>query len=678
MKASLAWINRYLDRSVDAQEAATVLTRIGFPVEEMEQVTTTAGVEDMQLDVEVTSNRSDVLSHIGVAREIAAATQRELVLPDIELVEEGDPVDQVTSVENHAAEDCPVYTARVIRGVKVGPSPTWMADHLEAAGLRTVNNVVDITNYVLLEMGQPLHAFDMARLAEGRIVVRHAMQAEPFIALNESKHELQKRMLVIADARKPQCMAGIMGGLTSEVTDATTDVLLESARFDPLSVRRTSRKLKLASDSSYRYERGVDPRGIEAASRRATALIVEYAGGTLCQGVIRVGEDEPEPLELGLNPQRCRDLLGIDLSDQDQVELLAALHFSPRLEQGWIICTIPTYRLDLLREVDLIEEVARLHGLDQVPIRERIELVTRQPQESVKARRVLGQSLTAHGYHETVTPSFLARPYAKAFLLENQQLMSLIDERRKAESDLRPSLLPSLMVCRKANQDAGNQHVKLYEVASTWLRFPEDHIETRKLAMLSDATDKQQAVREVKSALSEMVERLAGRAAMSTMRFEPTQDRRFTAAATIIFQDQTLGLMGLIARSVQDVFDLQTPLFAAEIEIKTVLDCYPPTREVTSLPRFPGIERDLSIVVDETVTWAMITAAIEPLKLDLLEKLDFVTVYRGKPIVKGRKSVSLRLLFRDPQKTLRHDAVDAQVTQVVDALKNAVTAELRQ
>ncbi len=239
----------------------------------------------------------------------------------------------LTSVHNEADDLCPVYTARVITGVKVGPSPQWLVERLEAVGLRSVNNVVDVTNFVLLEYAQPLHAFDLNKLSEKRIVVRRAKNGEAFTAIDGSKHELRERMLVIADADKPVAVAGVMGGLDSEVSDSTSDLLLESAMFDPLSVRRTSRALKLASDSSFRFERGVDPRGIEAASRRAVELILELAGGTLAEGMIRTGEPEPQPHELALRTQRCRDLLGVDLSDDQQ----AAVARPPRpvAAAGW-------------------------------------------------------------------------------------------------------------------------------------------------------------------------------------------------------------------------------------------------------------------------------------------------------------------------------------------------------
>lgn len=679
MKTSLAWLNQYLEPAVSEEEAAEILTQVGFPVEEREQVTLASGGTDVQLDVEITSNRSDALSHVGLAREIAAATGRTLSPPSTQLPDaSNEQVQSLTSVDNTAQDLCPVYTARVIRGVKVGPSPQWLVDFLEAAGLRSVNNVVDVTNYVLLELGQPLHAFDMAKLEGQRIVVRRAEKNERFTAIDHSEHTLRSDMLVIADAARPVAVAGVMGGLDSEVGEATADVLLESARFDSLSVRRTSRALKLASDSSYRFERGVDPLGVERASQRATALILELAGGALAEGVIRAGEAEPQPTQVALRPKRCAALLGVDLSAKEQGEYLQALGLAPQVSDEQITCTVPTFRLDLVREVDLIEEVARLYGMDRIPVREQLNLIVRGPQSSVQARDVLASTLVAHGYHETITPSFLSERQAVAFVDQSAQLTALEDESKRAESTLRPSVLPSLLVCRKANQDAGNDAVQLFETASVWRQAGEQTQEQRVLAMLADADDAEHTLRAMRGAIVETVERLGGAAATSALNIEAAEaNAQYAVSAKVKLHDKVVGQYGLASTKVQDLFSLQTRIALAELDLSALMSLYPPSRQVGDLPRFPGIERDLSIVVDEAITWARIEQTIRDANLEKLELLQFVTVYRGKPIAKGQKSVSLRLLFRDPQQTLRHEQVDPQVNKAVGLLEQSVGATLR-
>ncbi|HEX7010527.1 MAG TPA: phenylalanine--tRNA ligase subunit beta [Phycisphaeraceae bacterium] len=678
MKTSLAWLNSYLDRPADANEAQQQLARVGFPVDSLDEVALPSGTRDAVLEVEVTSNRSDCLCHLGLARELAAATDRVLTPPPVDLpAEAGPPVDRLARVIHEGKEWCPLYTARVIEGVTIGPSPSWLVDRLQAAGLRSVNNVVDITNFVLLEMGQPLHAFDLARL-EGRcVVVRRARQGEPFVAIDSSRHELTPQVLVIADEQRPVAVAGVMGGLESEVTSRTRDILLESAMFEPLAVRRASRMLKLASDSSYRFERGVDPRGVEAASRRAAALILELAGGRLAQGVIRVGQPEPTPHQVSMRVDRCNALLGLTLTPQQQAQYLARLGLEPRLADDHITCTIPTHRLDLRREVDLIEEVARLHGLEQIPTRDRIAIEVRPQQQAVLAQRELGRVLVAHGYHETITFSFVSPKHGRPFVPAGREPVLIPDDRRRAEPMLRPSLLPSLLLCRKSNQDLGNTDVRLFEAAATWHRHKDEIIETQRLALLRDADDPQQALRELRGAMEELIERLGGAEAKRSLRFESESHANFAAAVTIRLGDAAIGHMGLVDDATCRLFDVKTALVAAEVELDRIIALYPPQRQVEPLPRFPAIERDLSVVVDQATPWENIQTAVEQAQLDKLEGLTFIGTYRGKPIEPGRKSVSFRLIFRDPAKTLRHEEVDPQVARVVEVLKDRVGAQLR-
>lgn len=673
MKISLDWLNRYLDQPVSADQAERLLSAQGLPIESRE-----AAGDDLVLDVEVTSNRSDCLSHVGVAREIAAGSDRRLKLPDAALPSEAEePAAALTSVVNEREDLCPVYTARVIRGVKVGPSPAWLVKRLEAIGLRGVNNVVDVTNFVLMEMGQPLHAFDLARLAGRRIVVRAAKAGEGFTAIDGTKHTLTDQMLVIADAARPVAVAGVMGGLDSEVGAATTDVLLESAQFAPLSVRRTSRRLKLSSDSSHRFERGIDPRGVERASRRAAALIVELAGGALAQGVLRAGADEPTPRAVTMRVARCNSLLGLAIPPEHMVNWLERLGLEPHLDPArqTITCRIPTHRLDLAREVDIIEEVARLHGVEDVPVSQRIHIVARAAQPHVAARQQLGRVLTAHGYHETVNFSFIAPRLGELFVPADAAAVMIDDERRKAEPMLRPSLLPSLMACRKSNQDVGNADLRLFEAASTWTLQQGRIVERRMLALLCDAPNAQHAVRDVRGTIEELIRRLAGSAVK--LEFKPMTQANFNAAAGIVLDGAGLGIIGAVDRPALERFDLQTPVAAAELEMDPLLAPYPPTVRVAQLPRFPGIERDLSIIVREQIAWDQIEQEIRAANPALLETLDFVTTYRGKPIAKGFKSATLRLTFRDPQTTLRHDQVDVQIAAVVQRLKETLAAELR-
>jgi phenylalanyl-tRNA synthetase beta chain len=671
VNTSLDWLNTYLDRPADAEEAVQVLTDAGFPLDEEKQT------DDGQVyyDFEVTSNRPDCLSHVGLARELAAATGRQLSPPDIQLrAGEGDVHDS-TSVANDAEDICPLYTARIIRGVKIAPSPAWLAERVAAIGLRPVNNVVDVTNFVLFEMGQPLHAFDLNQLAEKRIVVRRATKDEPFVAIDGSNHKLSDQMLVIADAEKPVAVAGVMGGAHSEVTDQTTDILIESALFDPLSIRTTSRALKLASDSSFRFERGVDPLGIERASRRAAALILEVAGGTLADGVIVAGkEPSTDPIAVTLNPAHCCELLGIEISTDRMVELLAALELNSKLEGDLIHCAAPSHRADLRREVDLIEEVARLHGYDQIHIDPKMELVIRPPQPSVLARQNISDVLVAHGYHQMVTFSFMRPDHAEIFYDAGLREARVDTEKKGAEPTLRPSLIPSLLACRKNNQDAGNESVQLFEEASVFAMNDDGFVENRRVGVLSDADDAAQTLRKLRGTLEEVAEAVGATLTVAAA----TATRPWSdALAEIMCNGQTMGRYGLVNGATLKRFGLQRSVVVAELDYDILVAQFPTDPVLRDLPRFPPIDRDLSIVVDEAVAWSQVSQIIEEAKPALMESVSFVTTYRGKPIPAGRKSVTCRMCFRDPSRTLQHDEVTEQVTQVVAALASGLGAELR-
>ena len=678
MKTSLAWLNSYLDKPINADQAEPLLTDVGFPFDGQDELTLSTGASDTLLDVEVTSNRGDCLSHLGLAREAAAASDRSLVPPSIGLPDgTGQPVGEMTSVESNQPELCPLYTARVITGVKIGPSPTWLIERIEGAGLRSVNNVVDITNFVLLELGQPLHAFDMARLAGRKIIVRRAADGEMFTAIDGSRHELTGMMLVIADAEKPVAVAGVMGGLDSEVTETTTDILLESAIFEPLSVRSTSRALKLASDSSFRFERGVDPLGVDRASRRAAQLIVELAGGRLADGVIRVGQDDPTPAEVSMRISRCKALLGIDLEPQAIRGSLESLGLNPQTDGDTVTCTIPTFRLDLKREVDLIEEVGRLYGYDHIQIKPRLELEVRPRQTDITARQELGRVLAAHGYHETITPSLLTEEHATAFCPGSLKPMALAGETRRKDKFLRPSLLPSLLNCRKHNQDRGNVGVRLFEVAGTWGDRDGQTCEVTTLSTLTDAPDPHEGFRSARGAIEELTATLGGDKMAGTLALEPVEDARYQPAAKVMLLGEERGRIGVLSEALQNQFGLQTPVVLTEVDYTPFVDQFPPKRTVGNLPRYPGIERDLSIVVDEAVTWRQVEQCVTDADPKMLEALEFLTIFRGKQIGKGKKSLSLRMLFRNPDATLRHEEIDPQVNTVVEKLKQGVGAELR-
>lgn len=693
MLISVKWLNALLNPGppgtagpFSADEAERVLTFAGFPIESR---TPLAG-GDERLDVEVTSNRGDVLSHVGVAREIAAATGRELKLsrPAWDPARgpgSGEKVGSVASLENLAARGCPRFTARVVRNVRVGPSPAWLVSALESVGQRSINNVVDITNYVLFELGHPTHVFDFEKLAGKRIVVRGANEGEKLQTLDGKTHTLKSGELVVADAERAQGLAGIMGGEESSVTTQTRNVLIEAATWDPPSVRRVARRLQLRTDASHRYERYVDPRTTAEASARVAQLILEVAGGELMDGMLDEGPALPESKSVRMRAERCRALLGEPVATDEMARLLTALEIDAHVDRAAdeVICEIPPFRADLTREVDLIEEVARTHGYARIGVDDKMDVQIGPAQESERALRVIGETMAAMGFYETITFSFVTRDEAALFLPQDMRILSVDEARRPGQPALRPSVLAGLLRCRRVNQDArvvADGGVRLFEIGPG---FQEDSkgrsAEFRALAMLIDAPDAQEGLRRVRGAVESLVVRLGGAAAKLQIESSKpfTSADREGATASITLNGQKCGALRVFSDAALKFYDLDVPVAGAEIELNALLSLWPARVRAAAPPAFPAIDRDLSVIVDESVAWASIAREVERTSPARMEGFAFVGVYRGKQVGEGKKSVTMRLRFRDDARTLRHEEVDPQVAAVVESLGRAVGASLR-
>jgi phenylalanyl-tRNA synthetase beta chain len=668
MNISLNWLTDYIDVvALKAEELAEVLTHVGLNVDGIEE-----NDADIVLDVEVTSNRSDCLGYLGVARELGVALGKDVTPPQVPSFPAAGEVSDIAAVEVAEGELCPRYTARVIRNVKVGPSPRWLVERLEAAGLRSVNNVVDVTNFVLMEYSQPLHAFDYDKLAGHKIVVRRALGGEVMVAIDQTRCQLDENMLVIADTEKAVAIAGVMGGLDTEVGEATTNILLESAIFDPLSVRRTSRKLRLMSDSNYRFERGVDPVGVDEASRRACALIAELAGGEVVDGVIDVWAKPWQKHEVTLRASRCSKLLGVEVSAERQVEILDRLGLSPRRDGDSIVCTPPSFRPDLTREADLIEEVARHIGYDRVPVGGDVTHPVSAEGLPQRARREMQAVLTGCGYDEAMSPAFIDADEAMLFDASARPL-AVDTAVRKTNNVLRPTLLPSLLRACKTNQDAGNGEVSLFELASVLQaaadsEMPDEHVE------LGIITSRE--LRDLRGAIEVLLETFSPGC---EIKVEPaTLDGMAEGAAALLSVDgEPAGRLGQIAPEVLDRYGLEKPVVAAALRFEVLLERSGMVRLFEELPRFPAVNRDLSVIVDDAVTWQQLAEAIEAVGQPMRVGTDYVTTYRGKPIEAGRKSVTVTLTYRSSEGTLRSEQVDEQVSQVVDALAKRLGATLR-
>lgn len=668
MKISLEWLSQYLPGKLDAESAGETLTFGGLLVEVIEPFG-----QDSVLDVEVTSNRSDCLSYIGVARDLGTLLNRPTQPVEPFAAETAEPASSATSVSIEALDLCPHYTARVIRNVKIGPSPMWMQRRLEAMGLRPVNNIVDVTNYVMFEMGQPLHAFDYNALAEHRIVVRRAAAGESIVSIDGHERKLTPDMLVIADARRPVALAGVMGGKETEVSDKTVNILLESARFDPLSIRQTSRTLAMKSDSSYRFERQIDPTLPARASLRAAELILQTAGGELLQGVVEAGSKGYTPRVVSVRLSRMKALLGIELPADEVMDVYARLGFAPSLAEGVIRCAIPSWRLDLNIEADLIEEAIRVIGYGRVPVREEISIQVAPPEPDARAMELIRQSLVSAGYFESITFSWASDALVDRFRPAEAVTLLRADPRiRKADAQLRPSILPGLLEAVAHNQSVGNGQVRLFETGSTfWCDAAGKVVEKRRLALVGGEDE-----HEVRGAIEMLLEKL-DRQRVVTVR--PADHTGYGAreAGQIYWGSELVGTIGRVDAGTCDKLSLRSRPVAAELELSTLVAGCQHVPQLVPLPKFPAVRRDVSLIIDESIRYEQIAALVHELKLANLEDLEYVTTYRGKPLERGRKSMTVTLVFRSAMTTLTAEQVEASVQQMVEAAKSRLGAALR-
>ncbi|MGQ0627833.1 MAG: phenylalanine--tRNA ligase subunit beta [Phycisphaerales bacterium] len=715
MLISLAHLNTLIEPgNVTAEEAERLLTFIGFPIE-----STTPGADgDALLDVEVTSNRGDCLCHAGVAREVAAASGRRFLAPATTSVPPLGTVSEARAslagllVENRVPDACPLFTVRIIRGVKVGPSPAWLVARLAAVGQRSINNVVDVTNFVQSALGNPSHVFDWAKIRPGAdgtkaLIVRGAEKGEKLTLLDGKSVELRAGEIVVADGAGPSSLAGVMGGQDSGVTGTTTDVVLEVATWSPGRVRSAARRLQIRTDASHRFERFVDARTVDAASRRAAELIIQVAGGmleTAGSGVKAVGKPIPAAPTITFRPQRCRLVLGAGFTDDQIRTALGAQGVAIGNPGGesWA-CTPPDHRPDLKREIDFVEEVARTIGLEKIPLHERIAVRIAPPQSGEVATRELTRVLTGMGFFETVTVSFVSAKEAGLFCPKDWKTLRVSDSRRSDDGVLRPSAVASLLACRRANQHAragAEGAVRLFELASIYgeapektpARAPAGHVEQRTLTLIADAPAKgagagldsahsrrQAALRQVRAVVDGLVQAMMGKSARTEVRPEAPNCSGFDpdCSATIHVNGRPLGVMGLISAGALAHYELESPIAAAALDAPMLLEAYPPRELVTALPAFPATERDLSLVVDESLAWAEIDRCISSARPARMESLHFVGVYRGKPLDDGKKSVTLRMVFRDDTRTLRDDEVNSEVQRLIGETGKHLRAVVR-
>ncbi|MDA0590477.1 MAG: phenylalanine--tRNA ligase subunit beta [Planctomycetota bacterium] len=673
MIISWDWLEQYVKPTESPMVVAEKLMMTGLNLEGMEEVG-----YDLAVDLEVTSNRMDCLGHIGVAREASVSFGLDLTIPKARPAEGSSPVSDATSVEIECEDICPRYVARVIQGVKVGPSPKWMVDRLATVGVASINNLVDISNYVMLECGQPLHAFDFDKLAENRIVVRRAKKGEKIQAIDHKEYELTPDMCIIADAQNPVAIAGVMGGAATEISAATTNVLIEVAEFEQLAVRNTARALKLFSDSSHRFERGVDPHGLDWASRRCCELILEIAGGELLSGSVFAGQPLPEaPAPIELRFAQVNRILGINVPAEEAVAILKSLGFEQQGEttaEAASFVTPSWRRRDVTREADLIEEVARIYGYEKIPEDVLVPLsLSRRTLRDRVVERVTG-TLSGAGFYEAITLSLVDPKQEELFTPRPLETpLDIVHSDFRKMCRLRASLVPSLLASRRENERHGTFNAQLYEIASVYLS-PEPTDPAAQPKMLSLVSGCSFA--EMKGVL-EAVARSVDPAAGITV--APSSVPQFVEGrgADISVNGEFWGWFGELDRSVTDKLDLRDACLVAEVDLRVLDQIANLQPQFAELPKFPGMTRDLNFMLDESVKWDDVEAAVTNAAGPLLESVNFSSQYRGKQLPPDKKSYVLTIQYRSPDRTLTGEEVDSAQQAVIAACESQVGAQLR-
>jgi phenylalanyl-tRNA synthetase beta chain len=690
MNISYSWLKDLIDVEMSPDELAHRLTSVGLTVESVHPV-----ADDFVLDVDLTSNRPDCLSHLGVAREIGVITADKVKIADA-LKTEDVPLPAVLAfdvVRIEAPELCHRFTARIIRDVKIGRSPDWLIDRLESVGERAINNVADITNYVMLELGQPMHSFDLDKLTENRIVVRRAKAGERITTLDEVERTLDDSMLAICDAEKPVAVAGVMGGLDSAISDATSNVLLEVAYFKPESIRQTSRKLKLSTEASHRFERGVDIENLIRASNRATELICDIAGGTAADLIdFYPTKYEPRTVESQDISAAVKRLTSLDVSTHDCDRILNALGIEKEQDSIYIS---PSWRHDIAIEEDLVEEVARHVGYDKIENELPPAFGAGEYQPNETREKLLRQKLVDLGFDEAITYSFVDTKFDDTFesvpgLVDQnatETFVTLQDSVIEGAVRMRPSNLPGLLDAVRLNLNQQRRDLKLFEVGKVFARaLNENNLpnETENLTIVLTGSesleDRMLPTRELdfydaKGAIEAALEAVNINAAQFSAAAVRHLQRGQAAAITV--GQNPVGYVGRLNQDISSMYKFRHPVFVAELNLEAVLALPETAVNYRPLPKYPGISRDVSFVAERNVTFEAVRDEIMADKPDLCRSVDFVDVYEGKGLADNERSITIRFEYRSDDRTLTEEDVDPIHQRLIDSVIQKLGMRLR-
>ena len=661
---------------------------LGLPLD------TALNIGDTVLDVGVTPNRSDCLSMIGIAREVAAITGKKIKQPSMKVKESSEDINSLTSVKIIDADACPRYTARMIKNVQIGASPVWMKTRLEAAGFRAINNIVDVTNFVMLEMGQPLHAFDFNFLAEGKIVVRKSKQNEEFVSLDGKTRTLPEDTLLICDGLKPVAIGGIMGGLNSEVKEGTQVIFLESAYFNPTSIRRSARKLAMPTDAAFRFERGIDPEGVVKALNRAAQLIADLSGGSIYINYIDEYPEKITPVQdIPLRLNRIRQVIGMEIGAKDVVRILRSIGMILKPNgKGRYLVTPPSCRVDILREIDLIEEVVRLYGYDRVPSTLPAVAVTEIdiiPRLDLEER--IRQLLVGSGYTEIVNYSF-GIPTATDLLglPENDERRRMVRIKNPLGEDLssmRTTMIYGLLDTAKKNANNGSFDLSIFEIGRIFLRRKTGELPEEKnmLAGLltGKITDDLWGSRKTVDfyTLKGCLENIFFDLKLNNCKYNSTSVEPFLhpgKSCGIYLDDRQIGFLGEVHPDVLEKIDLKNNVYVFEINLDILVSAYLDKNiAYQEISKYPAVMRDAAFVIPDKMEADQMLNIVLGQKEDLLENVSIFDVYIGKEISEGTKSLGLRFSYRAPARTLTDLETNTVHDRIVRNTVNLTGAKIR-
>lgn len=646
------------------------------------------GYDGVIFEIGITPNRPDCMSIFGIAREVSAILGENLLKPSFSIKEEGESVSERVTVEVEDTDACPRYCCRLIEGVRIEPSPAWLRERLEHCGIRSVNNVVDVTNFVLLEQGQPLHAFDCDRLDKGGISVRKAREGEKIETLDGVERELLVEDLVICSGDRPVALAGIMGGADSEIHDATSSVLLEAAYFSPMGIRKTSKRNGLKSESSSRFERGIDINNVSFALDRAAELISRLSGGTVAWGLIDVYPDPVSPREISLSVDRVCGLVGISTDSHEIAGLLEGLEFEVlSLSADELLLRVPTFRVDIEREVDIVEEVARLLGYDNIPsVLPEVPMVAKKPSVITVMEKRLRDIFVSYGFLEAINYSFEAPELLRTFGFEES--IRIMNPISRELSEMRMSLLPSLVKNVRLNLSRQNQDVRLFESGKVFYPKNMDQLpnEVKKFAAI--ATGKRAPeiwdgekfdFFDIKSVLERSLEVLSVDTRIEFGSISPDHGFLWPGKSSAVLVDgNILGVVGELHPHLLEKLEISESVYVLELDLSLLSVVYTSfERKFSPLPKFPSLRRDIALVVDDVVPVREILAVIKKTDSGIIENAWVFDVYKGNSLEKGKKSVALSLILRNRERTLTDEDANRVQQDVLKSLEKTIGAELR-